>query len=102
MPTDVEAQNVIRLTIIDDDELGAGNTKGREKYLVVIQYDNILYMPPMPDNLTLQLRGENGYGGYTAPVPAGTTEIVLPSTLTGAFELRLVGPTYYYVGSITL
>lgn len=35
-------------------------------------------------------------------VAAGTTQIVLPSTLSGDFELRFVGDTYYYIGYISL
>ena len=45
---------------------------------------------------------EDGVVVYTTYVPAGTTMIVLPSTLSGDFEIRLVGDTYYYRGYITL
>ena len=35
-------------------------------------------------------------------VPEGTTLVVLPSTLSGDFELRLAADTYYYIGYILL
>jgi hypothetical protein len=39
---------------------------------------------------------------YTTVVPYGTTSVVLPSTLSGNYEFRLVADSYYYYGYITL
>ena len=69
-------------------------------------YGNTL-APPRPwyiteDDYTLELRDENDVVVYTDYVPAGTTQVVLPSTLSGDFELRLVADTYYYIGYISL
>ena len=61
-----------------------------------------LSMPTFEDDFTLELLDEDGVVVYSVYVPAGTTLIVLPSTLSGDFELRLVADTYYYRGYITL
>ena len=39
---------------------------------------------------------------YSTFVAEGTTTIVLPSTLSGDYEIRFVGDTYYYYGYIEL
>ena len=54
------------------------------------------------DDYTLELLDEDGVVVYTTFVPSGTTTVILPSTLSGDFELRLVADTYYYRGYICL
>ena len=39
---------------------------------------------------------------YSTVVPYGTSSVVLPSTLSGNYEFRLVADSYYYYGFITL
>ena len=39
---------------------------------------------------------------YSTCVSSGTTSVILPSTLTGDYEFRLVADTYYYYGYIEL
>ena len=51
---------------------------------------------------TLSLYDEDGEVAYSVFVPAGTTQIVLPSTLSGSFELRFETDSYYYYGYIEL
>ena len=50
----------------------------------------------------LQLLDADGVVAYETFVPAGTTTVVLPSTLSGDYELRLVTSTFYFYGYITL
>jgi len=64
--------------------------------------DNVITMDATPCNYTLNLYDEDGEVVYSAFVPAGTTMIVLPSTLSGSFELRFETDTYYYYGYIDL
>jgi hypothetical protein len=54
--------------------------------------------------MTVQLLDEDGYVVYTTFVPASTPTVVLPSTLSGDYELRLIpsGSAYYFYGDITL
>lgn len=54
-------------------------------------------------DFVLTLLDEDGEEAYTVFVPAATTTVVLPSTLTGLFELQLYpGGSYYFSGDIVL
>ena len=92
----------IQMHIIDQSSGGAGPTYAPPRPWYITQDDYVLTMPAFEDDLTLELRDENDVVVYTAYVPAGTTMIVLPSMLSGDFELRLVADTYYYRGYISL
>ena len=92
----------IPLSIIDKSEAGSGNTKTPQLPLIISQDENILTLPATPVDYTLELRDENGVLVYYAFIPMGTTQIVLPTTLSGDFEIRLVADTYYYIGYLTL
>ena len=81
LPQTVSAQQ-IPMHIIDETPAGPGG--------------------PLAPPFTLVLLDEDGVVVYSTFVPAGTTMIVLPSTLSDDFELRLVGDTYYYRGYINL
>lgn len=70
--------------------------------LLISQDSNVLTLPATPVDYTLELRDENGVLVYTAFIPTGTAQIILPSTLYGDFEIRLVADTYYYIGYLTL
>ena len=96
------AQQEIPMQIIKKDGLGNGNTLAPPRPWYITQNDYTLTMPAFEDDFTLELLDEDGAVVYSAFVPAGTTMIVLPSTLSGDFELRLVADTYYYRGYIIL
>ena len=59
-------------------------------------------MKSTPCDYTLNLYDEDGEVVYTVFVPAGTTQVILPTTLSGDFELRFETATYYYYGYISL
>ena len=59
-------------------------------------------MEATPCDYTLNLYDENEDLVYSVFVPAGTTQVVLPTTLSGSFELRFETDTYYYYGFIYL
>jgi hypothetical protein len=63
-----------------------------------------LYLYNIGYDMTVQLLDEDGYVVYTTFVPASTPTVVLPSTLSGDYELRLIpsGSAYYFYGDITL
>ena len=81
---------------------GGGNTLAPVRPWYITQNDYVLTLPGFEDDYILELRDEDDVVVYTDDVPAGTTQIVLPSTLSGDFEIRLVGDTYYYRGYISL
>jgi hypothetical protein len=55
-------------------------------------------------DLTLVLLDEDGDEAYTAFVPAGTSAVILPATLSGDYEIQLYpdGSSYYFFGWVSL
>lgn len=96
------AANDIPMTIIVEGEISDQSTKGPNGPIIISQDENVLTLPALMDNFMLELRDEFGLLVYSTYVPSGTTLIVLPATLTGDYELRLVANTYYYMGYIVL
>ena len=64
--------------------------------------DHVITMLPTMYDYDFNVYDSNGVSLFLLYVPAGTTEIILPSTLTGYFEIRFETATYYYYGFITL
>lgn len=96
------AGNQIPMQIIDESPASHTGSLAPPRPWYITQDDFVLTMPAFEDDFTLELRDENDVVVYTDYVPAGTTLIILPSMLSGDFELRLVGDTYYYIGYISL
>ena len=92
----------ISMQIIRSSGPGGGSTLAPPRPLYITQDDYVLTLPAFEEDYTLELRDENDVVVYTDYVPAGTTQVVLPSTLSGDFELRLVADTYFYIGYISL
>ena len=92
----------ISMQIIRSSGPGGGSTLAPPRPLYITQDDYVLTLPAFEEDYTLELRDENDVVVYTDYVPAGTTQVVLPSTLSGDFELRLVADTYYYIGYFSL
>ena len=97
-------QQTIPMHIIDEGELGGGNTLAPPRPWYIAQDENVLTIPAFEDDLTLQLRDEDDTVVYSTIISAGTTQVILPSILSGEFELRLIPffSTYYYRGYIEL
>ena len=96
------AQQQIPMQIIDESAGGDGPTYAPPRPWYIYEDNYVLTLPAFEDDYTLELRDENGVVVYSVFVPAGTTMVVLPSTLSGSFEIRLVGDSYYYRGYIDL
>ena len=62
----------------------------------------VLTMSATPRDYTLSLYDEDDELAYSVFVPAGTTQVVLPATLSGDFEIRFETATYYYYGYLSL
>jgi len=91
----------IPLYIIDEGPIISGPTKAPARPLIVSLADGVLSLPATPVDYQFQMLDENGTLVYSAFIPAGSTQIVLPA-MTGSFEIRLVADTYYYRGLIVL
>lgn len=92
----------IPMQIIDKDGVGNGHTYAPPRPWYIIQDDCTLTLPAFEDDYILELLDEDGDVVYSTFLPSGTTQVILPSTLSGSFEIRLVGDTYYYRGYIEL
>ena len=65
--------------------------------------DNVLTFTSAHDDYTLTLLDEDGEVAYQTSVPSSVSIVVLPSTLTGDFELQLdYGGNYYFYCDIAL
>ena len=69
----------------------------------ISQDGHTLYFDNVGYDLTLVLLDEDGDEAYTTEIPAGTAEVELPATLSGAYELELYpGGSYYFYSEIVL
>lgn len=98
--THVEAAEDVPLSIIKEGEISDEGMKTPP--LIISQDGNVLTLPVMADDFVLELRDEYGCVVYYAFVPSGCTMVILPTWLSGSFELRLIADTYYYIGYIFL
>lgn len=96
------AGNNVPMTHQPNGSTHGGNGKSPACLWYITQDGNVLTMSATPCDYTLNLYDEDGEVVYSVFVPAGTTMIVLPSTLSGSFELRFETDTYYYYGYIDL
>jgi hypothetical protein len=92
----------IPMQFVKDGPASSGPTYAPPRPWYITQDDYVLTLPAFEDDFTLELRDEDDAVVYSTIVPAGATLVVLPSTLSGDFELRLVADTYYYIGYINL
>jgi hypothetical protein len=92
----------VSLSIIRTSDVSNGNIKSEPLPLLITLEDYTITLPATDVDYTLELRDENGTLVYTAFIPQGSTQIVLPTTFSGEFEIRLVANTYYYIGVLEL
>ena len=97
-------QNQIPMQIINNGGASHGNTLAPPRPWYITQNENVLTLPAFDEGFTLQLLDEDETVIYSTYIPAGTTQVVLPSTLSGEFELRLIpfNATYYFRGYLIL
>ena len=91
----------VPLEIIDEKPAGGGNTKSQPLPLIVTLEGHTLTIPSSGVDYVFQVLSPNGIE-YSVYVPAGTTTIIIPASLSGSYEIRLVADTYYYRGYVTL
>ena len=54
------------------------------------------------DGYTLRLLDENGAVVYSTVIPTGTISLVLPSYLSGEYEIQIIQGNLYFYGYIVL
>ncbi len=61
-----------------------------------------LYFATSCDGCTLRLLDENNIVVHSTVIPSGTTSLVLPSYLSGEYEIQIIQGNYYFWGYIIL
>ena len=64
--------------------------------------NHTLYFETPCDGCTLNIVDENDVVVYTLVIPTGTTSLVLPSTLSGMYELQIICGYYLFYGTLNL
>ena len=98
------ASQEIPMQIFNNSGASQGSTRIPPRPWYITQDNYALTLPAFDYDYTLVLFDEEGVVVFSADYSAGTTTAMLPSTLSGEFELRLVpyAATYYYRGYMEL
>lgn len=100
----VEARCLIGFTshIIDNTPIGHGHGRGPIEVPLVYIEDNTLTFEINHPDYVLTIKDEDGDVVYTTTVFATDTEVILPSTLFGDYEINLVMGNWLFTGWINL
>ena len=103
--TSVSAQELVPLTVcIEEDDQPGGNGHPRspnETPIVYIDDYTLLFEANHPDYV-LNIKDEDGDVVYSTVVYSTQTQVVLPSTLSGDYQIELVVNNLLYKGWIEL
>ncbi len=103
--TSVSAQELVPLTVcIEEDDQPGGNGHPRspnETPIVYIDDYTLLFEANHPDYV-LNIKDEDGDVVYSTVVSSTQTQVVLPSTLSGDYQIELVVDNLLYKGLIEL
>ena len=92
----------IPMHIIKDGPAGNNGTYAPARPWYISQNDYVLTLPDFEEDYTLQLFDEDENVVYSVDCLSGTTQVVLPSTLTGDYEIVVIRGGTYYGGYIEL
>ena len=94
----------IPMQIIDPSLPSGGHPYAPVRPWYITQEDYVFTLSATPEDYTLVVLDEDDEVVYSDILLSGSTMFVLPSTLSGDFEIRLVpyASTYYYRGYIEL
>ena len=105
LSTSLWAKTIVPLSIcIEDDDLPGGNGYPRspiEVPLVYIEDYTLSFEVSHPDYL-LNIKDEDGNVVFSTVVWSAQTEVVLPSSLSGDYEIELVMGNWLFSGWINL
>ena len=104
MSSNVMSREVIPFTVHYEDDQPAGNGYGRgpiQPPLVYIE-DYMLTFEAYHPDYTLIIKDEDGDVVFTTVVYSAQTEVVLPLTLSGDYEIELVMGNWLFSGWINL
>ena len=98
------AWEAIPFTVHYEDDMPIGNGHGRTPMrppVVYIEDYTLSFAVDHPDYV-LTVKDEDGVAVYTTTVFSSQTEVLLPSTLSGDYEIDLVMGNWLFTGWINL
>ena len=104
LSTDVSAQELVQLTMSIIDEQPGTNGFPRTPITAPIVYidDYTLLFEANHPEYVLNIKDENNVVVYSTVVSTTQTQVVLPSTLSGDYQIELVMGNWLFMGWINL
>ena len=104
LSTSVSAQTLVPLTVSfeDDQPLGNGHSKTSITAPTVYIDDYTLLFEANHPEYVLNIKDENNVVVYSTVVSTTQTQVVLPSTLSGDYQIELVMDYWLFMGWINL
>ena len=104
LSTDVSAQVLVPLTvsIIDDQPISHGHPRTPMMVPTVYIDDYTLLFEANHPDYVLNIKDEDGDVVYSTVVSSTQTQVVLPSTLSGDYQIELVVDNLLFMGWINL
>jgi len=104
LSTSLFAKEVIPFSVHYEDDLPGGNDQPRSPIEVPLVYieDYTLSFEFYHPDYTLIIKDEDGTVVYTTTVFSTDIEVILPSTLSGDYEVNLVMGNWLFTGWISL
>ena len=102
--TNVYAWEQVPLTVTIDDNTPIGHGPGKtpiQPPLVYIEDYTLTFAIGHPDYV-LNIKDEDGVTVYSTTVFSSQTEVILPSALSGDYEIQLVMGNWLFTGWINL
>lgn len=104
LSTSLFAKEVVPFTVHYDDNQPIGHGYGRTPMRPPVVYieDYTLSFETNHPDYVLTIKDEDGYVVYTTTVFSTDIEVILPSTLSGDYEVNLVMGNWLFTGWISL
>ena len=92
----------LQVGIVDPNDGDGGQHKGPVLIPSISIEGYTLYFTTPCDGCTLRLLDENDVVVYSTVIPTGTTSLVLPSYLSGEYEIQIIQGNFCFWGYIAL
>lgn len=92
----------LQINYVDPNDGNLGQQKGSVPIPSISLDDYSLIFNTPCDGCTLRLLDEDGFVVYSIVIPTGTTSLVLPSWLSGKYEIQIVMGHWLFTGWINL
>ena len=104
MSTSINAKTLVPLTVSFDDNssVGHSNPKSPDETPTVYIEDYTLYFETNHPEYVLNIKDEDGDVVYTTVIYSAQTQVVLPSTLSGDYEIELTVNNLLFTGWINI